>query len=76
LAIAILMPEKYFRERFSALKTQLSAAHTVKDLDELTIDMLSKEFAVTFNACASRCGKLNISKGKIKKKELPGAVTF
>lgn len=76
LARAILMPDKSFRERFNLLKSQLSVDDSVKDLDDLTIEILAKEFEVPFNDCAFRCDILGICKGKIKKTELPGAVTM
>jgi hypothetical protein len=78
LAIAILMPKKWFCERFAQLKGQLSVDNSIKgkDIDSLVIEILSKESEVTFNACASRCQILGISKNQIKKKQLPGSVVF
>ena len=77
LALAILMPAGYFRERFDSLKNQISvAAKDPKDINPLTVEIMAKEFEVTFDACASRCHILNICKVQIKKPRLPGAVIF
>jgi Zn-dependent peptidase ImmA (M78 family) len=77
LALAILMPALYFKERFQLLKNQITAAaKEPKDINPLTVEIMAKEFEVTFDACASRCHILNICKVQIKKPQLPGSVIF
>ena len=77
LALAILMPKLHFKERFELLKNQISAAaKEPKDINPLTVEIVAKEFEVTFDACASRCRILNICNVQIKKPQLPGSVIF
>jgi Zn-dependent peptidase ImmA (M78 family) len=76
LALAILMPQQVFVERFNCIKSELVADKCNGALDSLAVEMLNKEFQLTFNACASRGRHLGICQADLKKRQLPGAVVL
>jgi len=77
MALALLMPRESYIERFGFHLAEATAGGPVNSHDDrvrLAIDKLSNTFNVTFNAVASRGNHIELFKGFINKKQLPGAV--
>jgi uncharacterized protein (DUF1919 family) len=80
MALALLMPEAKFIERFRYHLEQIvkhaQSANNGNDKINYCANSLANDFEVAFNAVASRGRLAGLFKGEIKRKELPGAVVF
>jgi Zn-dependent peptidase ImmA (M78 family) len=80
MALALLMPETKFIERFrfhlEHILKQPQSSNNGNDKINYCVNALANDFEVTFNAVVSRGRLTGLFKGEIKRKELPGAVVF
>jgi hypothetical protein len=80
MALALLMPETKFTERYrfhwAQIVEKIQTNNNYNDKINYCVNALANDFEVTFNAVVSRGRLTGLFKGIITKKELPGAVVF
>ena len=80
MALALLMPEAKFKERFrhhlAKIVEDAPLLNNQNDRINFCVNALSNDFEVTFNGVVSRGRLTGLFKGEIRRKELPGAVIF